>query len=403
MRRTDDSDNSAPLDVLVFGSYDAARHPRVAVLRSGLARAGHRVRELNRPLGMSTADKVDAARSATGSIRFLRSVVRSWYRLVRDGRRSTAPDVVVVGYLGHLDVHLARLLWPRSTIVLDHMVGLAETVRDRAVGRGVVHRLLQAVDGAALRRADVVVVDTDEQRDQLPERLRSKAVVVPVGATDEWFDVRRPAERTLPLRVCFVGLYTPLQGATTIGATIRELADDARIEFTMIGDGQHLRATREAAAGGRAEWITWVPAAELPQVVAAHDVGLGIFGTTPKAFRVVPNKVYQSLAAGNVVVTSDTEPQRRLLGDRVRYVAAGDAPALAAELRAIADEMAGPAAGALFPEVAEVDAFRPVAVVRPLLERLGTTVIELPAPASSADPAGPPHHAEVLAAPALHE
>jgi hypothetical protein len=397
------TENSTPLDVLVFGSYDAARHPRVAVLRSGLARAGHRVRELNRPLGMSTADKVDAARSLTGSLRFLRAVVRSWYRLIRDGRRTTAPDVVVVGYLGHLDVHLARLLWRRSTIVLDHMVGLAETVRDRAVGRGFLYRLLHAVDRAALHRADVVVVDTEEQRDQLPERLRAKVVVVPVGATDDWFEAPRPVERMLPLRVCFVGLYTPLQGATFIGEAIRELAADERITFTMIGGGQHLRATREAAAGGRVEWVDWVPADELPAVVAAHDVGLGIFGTTPKAFRVVPNKVYQSLAAGNVVVTSDTAPQRRVLGELVRYVPVGDPSALAAELRGIADEMEGATAGAVFPEAEDVDAFRPVAVVGPLLECLGTSVIDLPSPPPPVDLVDPGRCDETFAAPALRD
>ena len=47
-----------------------------------------------------------------------------------------APDVVVVGYLGHLDVHLARRRFPSSTIVLDHMVSLSGTLADRGLGGG---------------------------------------------------------------------------------------------------------------------------------------------------------------------------------------------------------------------------------------------------------------------------
>lgn len=43
----------------------------------------------------------------------------------------------------------------------------------------------------------------------------------------------------------------------------------------------------------------------------------------------VPNKVYQSMAAGCAVITSDTAPQRRELGDGVLYVEPGDATALA--------------------------------------------------------------------------
>jgi glycosyltransferase involved in cell wall biosynthesis len=43
-------------------------------------------------------------------------------------------------------------------------------------------------------------------------------------------------------------------------------------------------------------------------------VCLGIFGTGDKALRVVPNKVFQGAAAGCAVITSDTAPQRRVLG-----------------------------------------------------------------------------------------
>ena len=355
---------------LVFGSYDADRHPRVAVLRDGLRAAGHDVAELNRPLGMSTSDKVDAARSMRGSVRLLRSMARSWWRLARSRRTVETPDVVVVGYLGHFDVHLARLLWPRATIVLDHMVGLADTVRDRGVDRGPVYRVLDAVDRAALRRADLVLVDTDEQRDHLPVAVRERVVVVLVGASDQWFEADRP-RRELPLEVCFVGLYTPLQGAPVIGEAIAALADDERLHFTMIGGGQDLDTTRQAAVGGRVRWVDWVPATELPAVVASHDVGLGIFGTSPKASRVVPNKVYQSIAAGNVVVTSDTAAQRRVLGDLAHYVPAGDPGALAELLGALADELEAGLPGPTFPGARDAAAFRPVSVVRPLLDALG--------------------------------
>ena len=43
----------------------------------------------------------------------------------------------------------------------------------------------------------------------------------------------------------------------------------------------------------------------------------------------VPNKVYQSMAAGCAVITSDTPPQRRALGNGVVYVAPNNPQALA--------------------------------------------------------------------------
>lgn len=358
---------------LFFGSYDADLHPRVAVLREGLAERGWQVEELNAPLDASTADKVAAATSPRAAAHLAGLQLSSWRSLVggarrRGGARRDArpdPDVVVVGYLGHADVHLARLLFRRSTIVLDHLVGLADTVSDRGLGTGPKVRALHAVDRAALAAADVVVVDTPEQAAALPERARAKAVVVPVGAGAAWFaaadqpmlpsagpeataprpvaapdQLPRPsagpgADHVPPLRVIFFGLYTPLQGAPTIGRAIALLRDEP-IEFTMVGHGQDLAETRALAGGSpHVRWIDWVEPGNLPALVAGHDACLGIFGTSPKAQRVIPTKVYQAMAAGCAVVTADT-PAAIPLADAVRRVPPGDPDALAAALRALA-------------------------------------------------------------------
>ena len=85
----------------------------------------------------------------------------------------------------------------------------------------------------------------------------------------------------------------------------------------------------------------------------------------------MPNKVYQGAAAGCAIVTSDTKPQRRALGDAALYVPPGDADALADALRGLArrpDELAAYRAAA---HARADEAFRPEVVVAPLLERLG--------------------------------
>ncbi len=107
----------------------------------------------------------------------------------------------------------------------------------------------------------------------------------------------------------------------------------------MIGTGQDYLACRRLAGGSeRVTWTDWVEPDRLPQVVAGHDVCLGIFGTSPKALRVVPNKVYQGAAAGCALVTSDTPPQRRALGDAALFVEAGKPEALAEALLALSSD-----------------------------------------------------------------
>ena len=318
---------------LFFGTYDAARHPRVAVLMEGL-RTTNDVNECNEQLGVDTGARVAGLRQPWRLFPVAVKLLRAWRRLWLRARHVARPDVVVVGYLGIIDIHLARLLWRDRLLVLDQLTSAADTARDRRLGGSLGPGVLDLLDRWAVRSADLIVVDTDENKELIPARARTRSVVVPVGAPQAWF--RRPSRRPKgPLKVVFFGLYTHLQGAPVIGEAARLLAD-AEIEFTMIGGGQELEITRERAHGaGHVEWLDWVNANQLPAVVAAHDVCLGIFGTSPKALRVVPNKVYQGAAAGCAIVTSDTAPQRRALGKAAVFVQPGDAGALAEAIRSL--------------------------------------------------------------------
>jgi glycosyltransferase involved in cell wall biosynthesis len=362
--------------LLFFGTYDAGAHPRVAVLRDGLREHGATVLECNAPLGLSTAARVSMLRRPCTLPLLAGRLLRRWSSLVlrsaRFRRDGQWPDAVVVGYLGHFDVLLARRLFPHVPVVLDHLVGASDTATDRGVAGGVRQRLLRRLDAAALGSADVVVVDTEEHRDALPAAHRGRALVVPVGAPRSWYAGRgAPRSDDQPVRVVFFGLFTPLQGAPVIGAALAALAGDEQVEVTMIGTGQDLAETQSLAAGNRrVHWLDWVDAADLPAMVAAHDVCLGIFGTAAKALRVVPNKVFQGAAAGCAVVTSDTDPQRRALGDAAVLVPPGDPTALAAALRSLAADRSRLAAARTAAAALADSAFTPAAVTAPLHERL---------------------------------
>ena len=364
--------------LLFFGTYDAAAHPRVSVLRDGLRDHGATVAECNAPLGLSTAARVSMLRRPWTLPLLAWRLVTCWSVLAVRSRRwrrtGSWPDAVVVGYLGHFDVLLARRLFPHLPVVLDHLVGASDTAADRGVAGGLRQRLLRRLDAAALGAADVVLVDTDEHRDALPGTHRRRALVVPVGAPQAWYaDPRPAADPGQPLRAVFFGLFTPLQGAPVIGAALAALADDEDhpVEITMIGSGQDLDETRALAARNpRVHWLEWVDAADLPAMVAAHDLCLGIFGTGPKATRVVPNKVFQGAAAGCALVTSDTAPQRRVLGDAAVLVPAGDPAALAAELRDLAAHRSRLAAARAAAAVLARTSCTPAAVTAPVHDHL---------------------------------
>jgi hypothetical protein len=100
--------------VLFFGTYDARRYPRVRVLQEGFAALGDEVLECNVPLRLDTAARVNMLRRPWLVPLLAAKLASTWIRLIARSRRCRGVDLVVVGYMGHFDVHLARLLWPRT-------------------------------------------------------------------------------------------------------------------------------------------------------------------------------------------------------------------------------------------------------------------------------------------------
>lgn len=374
--------------VTVFGTYDAKAHPRVGIIADGLRAHGHEVQECNAPLGLDTAARVAILAQPWRVPMLLGTLARRWLTLARTARRQPRPDLVLVGYLGHFDVRLARRLFRRTPIVLDHLIGAGDTARDRRLSGGFRQVLMRAIDSGALRAADLIVVDTEEQREALPAADRDRTVVVAVGAPEAWFEAAQTADRAgdggasgegggpenrreeRALRVLFFGLYTPLQGAPVIGRALAQLAGEA-VEVTMVGTGQERRETQQAAAANASvRWLDWVASDELPALAARHDVCLGIFGTNPKALRVVPNKVFQGAAAGCAIVTSDTPPQRRSLDAAAVFVPPGDSGALARALLDLAKDRAGLNRARAAARRLALDSFTAAEIVRPLINRV---------------------------------
>lgn len=324
--------------VLAFGTYNARKHPRVGILIEGLRRNGCTVEEVNHPLELSTAQRVEILRKPWKLFGFGWQLIGLWRQLKRDAKRwmtvNGKPDAVLVGYMGHFDVLLARHVFQGVPIVLDHLIFAGDTAKDRGA-KGLKVRLLNQLDHVATHAAGLVVVDTLEHQRMLEKDVQS--MVVPVGASDEWYAAARHVESTERNGIVFFGLYTPLQGTPVIAEALVELARRGITpRVTMIGNGQDYAQVRDITRNlGTVEFREWVEPECLPDMVASHIVALGIFSTTPKGLHVVPNKVYQSMAAGCVVVTGDTAPQRRMLGGGAELVEPGNPMALADAVEAL--------------------------------------------------------------------
>jgi glycosyltransferase involved in cell wall biosynthesis len=245
-------------------------------------------------------------------------------------------DVVVVGYPGHLDLVAARRAARGRPVVFNPLVSLSDTlVEDRGRFRrgSVPARVLTRIDRQAFGAADLVVADTDAHAERFRELGARRVEVCFVGAEERVFTPGwTPAE---PFTCLFVGKLIPLHGLDTILAAARIAPE---LPFRVVGSGQlePLLASRP----GNVEWIPWVEYEQLPGELHRAGCALGIFAASPKAQRVIPNKVFQALACGTPVITADSPAARELLvdGESALLVPPGDARALAGAIRRLAHD-----------------------------------------------------------------
>lgn len=368
--------------VVLWGTCDTGK-PRVRILLEGLRSNGVEVIECRATAWDGIEDKSQIA-GPRGWARVLARILLSYPALLWRYLRLPRHDWVLLAYPAIPDIFVLRLFaWLRRTpIAMDWFLSAYDTVvlDRRLVGpRHPLARLLWAVEALAVRLADRPFLDTRAHATRLEALFRlptGRCGRVWVGVEDTVFrDPSPPSpdarERAGDRRVLFYGQFIPLHGVPVIVEAAR-LLRDAPIDWVLVGRGQEaarVRALLDASPLPRLHWREWVDYGELLGHIRSADLCLGIFGTSDKAASVIPNKVFQALAAGAPVITRDSPAIRELLDALphapLQCVPAGDPAALAAAVAAPA--VAGPTPNE---QAAVLRAISPHAVGAQLLQLL---------------------------------
>ena len=313
------------MKVCYFGTYDVEQS-RNNVIIQGLRQNGVEVVECHARLWRGTADKIRSAVGGLFNPGLLCRALGSYLRLVKRYAKIGDYDVMVVGYSGHFDLFLAKLLTTFSgkPLVFDALVSLTETiVEDRGlVPRGsLLARLVYLADKYACRLADLVLLDTEAHFQHFHRDLGvrlDKLRRVPVGADQVYCRGPSPVREGNPFRVVYFGQYIPLHGVNYIVEAAKILEEDPDICFELVGDGQTYEEASSLAETLRVKNVTFHRTWLLPEDLIADyiipaGVCLGVFGDSPKARQVVPIKVFVALAMGKPVITGDSPGAREML------------------------------------------------------------------------------------------
>jgi len=221
-----------------------------------------------------------------------------------------------------------RLFW-RGQIVIDAFISVYDTcVYDRQlVNKNSLKALYYyLIDRLTCLIGDIFIFDTLEHRDYFKETFKlsnsKKTLVIPVAV--DWPKIEilsgQKAE-ALPrdkFNILFWGNYIPLQGIEYILESAGLLRSEERIHFTLIGNGQTKNRMLNLAQELSLKNVTFLSSIkyeELFRYASSADLCLGIFGSTDKAKRVIPNKVLEAMASGKVLITGYNQSMSNFFQD----------------------------------------------------------------------------------------
>jgi glycosyltransferase involved in cell wall biosynthesis len=287
--------------VVYFGSWEQG-HPRNEQAIAALRSAGVEVQVVHEDVWTS---KHKFAVGPAAVPRLLLAELRLGLAKVE-----ASTDALIVGYPGQFDLLAARI--HRKPVVFNPMVSLYDSLvddRKRFRPGSLAAQALRNLDIWSFRAADVLVADTQAHAAYMAELADIELpTVCYVGAEERLFKAMwRPRDQ---FHVLFVGKLIPLHGIDVILEAARQLPN---VHFRIVGSGQldHLLSS----APTNVEHVSWIDYPLLPKEYAVAGCALGIFGSSDKAQRVIPNKAFQALAVGTPLITADTAAARELLAD----------------------------------------------------------------------------------------
>lgn len=253
-----------------------------------------------------------------------------WVRLINSVARKTKAEVIVCRDLPLAPTAIfvsRRLSIPVILDMAENYPEMLQAVWDHGRERlqdWVVRNPAAArrIESWVIKRMDHIMVVVEESRDRLV------SLGVPEGkitvAANTPLDRRIPDQPVIgdpdgPLRLVYIGLLEAPRGiGVVIEAIARLRGQGVPIQFLVVGDGRDrsVFAEQAEAAGLTPEGIQflgYLPYDEALEVVRTCHIGIVPHIANASWNSTIPNKLFDYMAAGIPVITSDARPAARIV------------------------------------------------------------------------------------------
>jgi glycosyltransferase involved in cell wall biosynthesis len=328
------------LTVCFFGTYDNTYTSNKMVLQ-GLKDNDVNVVEVNAHTKVTRLDKqsemnwMNLFSRIFSKTKIVNEIWKNWHEIKKS-------DAIYVGYPGHVDVFpafvLAKLLNKKLVFnpLLIIYIGFAEE-QGILNKKSLMGMVIKQAESLVYKMCDLVFADTPFQEKFLRNDFgvaSDKLKVLPIGADDRFYSYTPYTNKSKKINCCYYGLYSPVHGVEYIIEAANILKNNENITFSMIGNGNTFEKNYQKAKKMGLTNITFyhdTPESEHPKIMAKSDLFFGFLASTPTVDRVIPNKVYQGMAQGKLVVTADAPVTRSVFknGENMALVKPANPKALA--------------------------------------------------------------------------
>jgi len=204
----------------------------------------------------------------------------------------------------------------RKEIIFDAFVSVYNTEvedRKRYTANSLRARYLWYLDRYSCLFSNTVILDTNEHISYFQNEFNLSNCVfrrVLIGSYENKYLNIKPK---LEYDILFFGNFIPLQGVEFIVESASLI--DSSINVHLIGDGQTYSSARAQAKNLGVQNIIFhgsLSHDNVMQCIMKCRVGLGIFGNTEKAKRVIPHKAYEIIASRKPLLTGDSPAIREI-------------------------------------------------------------------------------------------
>ncbi|EKD90939.1 MAG: glycosyl transferase group 1 [uncultured bacterium] len=306
------------MKICFFGTYDK-KYSSNKIILDGFKKNFIKVLEINNDIRITPLNN-------SNHLAILNLIKRLWIKLslipliFKNLSKIKKCDAIYVGYPGHIDIlisyPLAKLLGKKLIFYPCIILYITFTEDVNLFTKDSIYaKLLKIYERFIYKLPDLIYSDIPLQKDVFINQFGvdpKKIKEIPIGA-DDLIYTYSGVKNSKNLNVVYYGLYSPLHGVEHIINAAKILKNQKNVKFLMVGDGQTFDQNYKLAKKNKLKNVIFYKDAtedNAKEILNSGHLFLGHAQKSPTVFRTLPNKVYQGLALGKVVITADTPASR---------------------------------------------------------------------------------------------